>query len=181
MTPRYNSIIFGVPVNLNTQFMSSGRAHRDGILAGCNLTAERDGLSARSLQSTRMNQTIEVANVRIGSFASEGALMTSVGPRWTDVIRTGCYADGEEAGHAGQPPDSRTLVVLTTAISRAGPLIPEADQSPPNGCRRDHRARIRRPGLDAAENIGVCMLYSIPEQTMLALSNVPLPNLQMLA
>jgi hypothetical protein len=42
---------------------------------------------------------------------------------------------------------------------------------------------VRHPaaGLDAAENIGVCMLYSIPEQTMLALSNVPLPNLQMLA
>jgi len=46
--------------------MSSGRAHRGGILAGYNLTAEGDGLSVRSLQSTRMNQTIEVASVRMG-------------------------------------------------------------------------------------------------------------------
>jgi hypothetical protein len=42
--------------------MSSERAHRDGILAGYNLAAEGDGLSVRSLQSTRMNQAIEVAN-----------------------------------------------------------------------------------------------------------------------
>jgi hypothetical protein len=57
--------MLGVPLNPNTQFMSSGRAHRGGILAGYNLTAEGDGLSVCSLQSTRMNQTIEVANVRI--------------------------------------------------------------------------------------------------------------------
>ncbi len=31
------AISIGVPLNLNTQFMSSGRAHRDGGLAGYNL------------------------------------------------------------------------------------------------------------------------------------------------
>ena len=65
------ALAVGVPLNLNTQFMGSGRAHRGGILAGHNVTAEGDGLFVSSLQSTRMNQTIEVANVRVGSKCEE--------------------------------------------------------------------------------------------------------------
>jgi hypothetical protein len=53
--------------------MSSGRAHRRDILAGDSLAAEGDGLSVRSLQSTRMNQTIELANVRMRSFTTESS------------------------------------------------------------------------------------------------------------
>jgi hypothetical protein len=56
------SIITGIPLNQNTQFMNAVRAH----LAGYNLT-EGDGSFVRSLQSIRMNQAIEVANVRMGS------------------------------------------------------------------------------------------------------------------
>jgi hypothetical protein len=53
-------------LNQNTQFTNSVRAHRGGNLAGYNLT-EGDGSLVRSLQSIRMNQAIEVANVRMGS------------------------------------------------------------------------------------------------------------------
>jgi hypothetical protein len=40
-----------------------------GILAVNSLAAEGDGLIVSSRQSTRMNQTIEVANVKMGSLA----------------------------------------------------------------------------------------------------------------
>src|ERR1700677_3601242 len=53
ITPRKNPDYPRRPSDLNTQFMSSGRAHRGGISAGRGLAAEDDRLSVRKHHNKR--------------------------------------------------------------------------------------------------------------------------------